>query len=102
MSVTKRKTILFGHYLLARGLISREDVSRALRLQKEQNRETEQVVRRAGLLSDEQIKDIRGFREGHLYFGEALVELGSMTGDAVHEHLEKFRKKHQGSDASGQ
>jgi hypothetical protein len=56
MSVTKRKTILFGHYLLARGLISREDVSRAIRLQKAHNREAERVVRRAGLLSDEQIK----------------------------------------------
>jgi hypothetical protein len=100
MSVTKRQTVLFGHYLMARGLISRGDISRALRLQREHTRETEQLVRRTGLLSEEQMKDIRGFREGHLYFGEALVKLGVMPRADMLQRLDEFRKERPETDLS--
>jgi hypothetical protein len=102
MSIARRRTLLFGDYLLGKGLISRGDIDKALQLQKEHNRETEQVVRRTGLLSDEQIEDIRGFREGHLYFGEALVKLGVMAGDAMLERLEEFRTKQPRTDVAGE
>lgn len=118
----------FGHYLLNHGLISHEDLAKALAFQKsvhvkfgviavdkgfmtsaqvdEVHEKQKQVDKRfgeialeLGYLTEEQIQALISHqKQSHLYLAQALVDLNIMTMDQFSQALTDYKKEYSLSD----
>jgi hypothetical protein len=116
------KYMLFGQYLLKKGLIKAGDTINARILQLRNNRKIGDIARERGWLTDEEIDKIliiqeetldkfgeiavkEGFlteaqidellhaqKDSYLFFGEALVQLGAISEEDMKKNLKEFNK----------
>jgi hypothetical protein len=122
------KTMFFGQYLLAKGVIDREALLDALERQRKYNLSLPELAVRQGLIEPEDAAEVlsrfrmsvatideilieggyldaegvhrlhRTQRTSWLRIGSALVEGGHLTEDAIAEHLAEFRSLESAAD----
>lgn len=88
----KKENKRIGRLARERGLMDKEDVAMVLTLQ-EHNPERkfiELAVEQEVLSPEDVEKLIREQEDSHLFFGEALVELGSLTREELERELAEF------------
>jgi len=116
------RTVLFGQYLLESGLISVDQLNRALDYQKNSNKVIGEIAMEEGLLTRQEVLEIcewqlcedkdfgqvaveMGFleererekllglqRERHIYLGDALVSIGAFDKQTLDKEVEEFDK----------
>ncbi len=115
------KTMLFGQYLLERGLITPAQLTAALEYQRTSNKVLGRLASEYGLLNEQQIRQILGYQLGrdddfgsialelgflahreldrllllqqdrHVHVGEALVALGAFPEETLEQELKLFQ-----------
>ena len=82
--MSKNLAMLFGYYLVERGLISMEDVLEALDKQREHMLPIGQLATREGKLSEKQVYEVlEAQQSSRLPFGAIAVELGFLSKSEV-------------------
>lgn len=115
-----KKSILFGHYLLKKGVIKFNDIIEARLLQMKHNRKIGELAVEKGLfsrenkngllvlqeeikkkvgeiavernyLTEKQLEELLKYQNAHyLLFGEALVKIGAIAEDDLNKNFEEF------------
>ncbi len=95
----KRENKRIGQLARERGLMSKEDVEKVLTLQEHDpdKRFVELAVEQKILGPEEVEKLLREQEDSHLFFGDALVKLGSLTKEELERELVEFSQAQQKS-----
>ncbi|MFH1239539.1 MAG: response regulator [bacterium] len=87
-------TKFFGQYLVAKGSITSPQLDEALKFQKSKNLTLETMCARKGLLTEEQVKEIRDIQRQFLdkSFGEIAVEKNFLKQETLEDIIREQRK----------
>ena len=87
-------TKFFGQYLVAKGSITSPQLDEALKFQKSKNLTLETMCARKGLLTEEQVKEIRDIQRQFLdkSFGEIAVEKNFLKQEILEDIIREQRK----------
>ena len=85
----------FGHYLLKRDVITREQLLEAVAYQEEHNHKIGEFAIERGLLSQEQVSQLLSQqRSTDLLFGKLAIEQGLLSAEQGQELIEMHSKQH--------
>ncbi|MEK6777237.1 MAG: chemotaxis protein CheX [bacterium] len=85
----------FGQFMVEKGVVSREDLLKAVELQDSVNIKFGEMARSMGLLTDADIERIHeAQRSEDLRFGDMSIKLGILTEDQLKEVLAKQKSTH--------
>lgn len=89
------KPLFFGQYLLGKGIINAVQLTKAIELQEESNRELGKIAEEKNMLIKTQVREIIQLQmKEDIYFGEAAIRLGFLTKEKVEELLTEQRVHH--------
>ncbi len=85
----------FGQFLLEKGVISREELLKAIALQESVNVRFGEMARSMGFIADAEVDRVhQAQRSEDLRFGDMAVKMGILTGEQLQEVLAEQKKRH--------
>jgi len=92
IDLQETSNLKFGEIAALLGMLSEADVDRIHTIQRTEDLRFGDIALKLGLLNQDQMQEIlTRQKNGHLYIGEALVKVGALSQDELKDHLEAFQ-----------
>ncbi len=92
MDLQERKNLKLGEMAMAMGYVTEADINRAHNAQLSKDIRLGDMLVEMGIMTAEQLADvITRQKNTHLYIGEALVLVNAITSEQLQEHLDAFK-----------